>query len=133
MIRALRGASLLLVLAACDSPAPPPEARPLAPPGPTGDPRIAMTQAMDLALAHPEVQDLWPDRPYRVDLRDESGAGQATLGLLDLDRDGAWDMRWIREDGALMVASSPEDDGRYGAPEPWEGRRMPGSLAVPGR
>jgi len=126
---------LLVGLLACDEAPSPPRgaARPLTPPGPTGDPRIAMTQAMDLALTHPEVNDLWPDRPYRVDLRDESGAGRATLGLLDLDRDGAWDMRWTRAGEVLMVANAPADDGQHGPPEPWSGPQMPGRLEVPGR
>ena len=138
MIRAvpplLSLALLSTVLAGCDrSPPPPPDARPLAPPGPTGDPRIAMTQAMDLAMKQSEIRDLWPDRPYRVDLRDDDGAGRATLGLLDLDRDGAWDMRWSREGGVLLFARSPDDDGQYGEFTPWEGPRMPGDLEIQGR
>ncbi len=120
-----------LILAACGDPAPP--ARPLTTAGPTGDPRIAMTQAMDLVLQRPSVQDLWPDRPYRVDLRDAPAGGRPALGLLDLDRDGRFDQRWTRTPGGdLLVASSEADDGRYGPAALWTGPVMPGALTLPG-
>ncbi len=120
----------LLGPAGCgDAPPPPrPDARPLTPPGPAGDPRVAMTQAMDLRDLQGDVADLWPDRPYRVDL--SVADGRPIAGLLDLERDGRWETRWTRgEDGALLVATA-QGEG-FSTPTAWTGARMPGALAVP--
>ena len=102
--------SIALILACVDEPPPaPPDARPLTSTVPTGDPRVAMAQAMGLSLEHPQVEDLWTDRAYRVDLFDEDGDKRPDRGLLDVDRDGNAEQRWSRgDDGALMVETSFE-------------------------
>jgi hypothetical protein len=73
--------------------------------------RIATTATGD------KVKDLFPGRPYKVNLYREGSSSTFDRVKIDLDRDDKWDEKWsIEREGGVEVVKrkvAPNDDENY--------------------
>lgn len=75
-----------------------------------------MDRAILQLLARPtnaRLKDVFPDRPYKVNLYREAGGSTIDRVKIDLDRDGRWDEKWSIEGDDVQRQVAPDDDERY--------------------
>jgi hypothetical protein len=62
---------------------------------------------------HANLEDVFPDRPYEVNLYRDGVGSTIDRVKIDLDRDGTWDEMWSVEGDDIRRQVAPDDDERY--------------------